>query len=306
MFDPFDIFRRNRTSNQLYIQPPKAREDRSGIAIAAVVKNEAAIMREWLLHNLNIGVSHFILYDNHSSDDTISVARETLSDEALTVIPWVMNASISKSDMHLHQQCLAFVHAIETFGDRFERIAFVDPDEFIIPRNHLLLSKAIADAGNPPNIALPWHMFGRNGHMTPPEGGVGVNYLKRFRDIRSDYHMAKFKCIVDPCEVVQVGVHVFATVSEGNTCANDVGVRVSNKKRFVPSFISAEAIQLNHYFTRSDQELKAKITRSSNQAMAHATYERRVMKRVIKMERDAIEDRALLDLRARAPELVWV
>lgn len=306
MFDLSGWFRPKATCNRYYIDPPKPAADREGIVVAAVVKDEALIMREWLLHHRNIGIRHFYLYENGSSDGTAEVAMTTLGPEYVTIIPWTMRASIGKGNMRLHQQSLAFVHAIETFGPACSRMAFIDPDEFIIPKHHLHLEKALEDAGNPPCMALPWHMFGRNGHDTPPVEGVGASYLERAGDLLSDHSIAKFKCIVDPCEITRVGIHNFETRSEGAVSANDKGKRSDNLKRHSPEFISAEAIQLNHYFTRSDAELKAKIARSSNQAMKQSTYEKRVMERVVKIETDTVRDEAILQLRARAPELQWV
>lgn len=306
MFNLFHSLRSKATISRFYIEPPAAKAGRAGIAIAAVVKNEAAIMREWLLHHHNIGIGHFYLYDNGCCDGTIDVAKATLKPDHFTIIPWSIRSRIQKDRERLHQQSLAFAHAIQTFGSTHSYMAFIDPDEFIIPKQHLKLADAIRDAGDPPCMALPWHMFGRNGHQSAPAAGVGAGYLERAADLAADYNIAKFKCIVDPCEVTRVDIHNFETRSEGAVSANDLGVRSDNLKRHSPRFLSASAIQLNHYYTRSDEELRAKIARSSNQEMKQSVYERRVMERVYKIEQNTVRDEAILELRARAPELEWL
>ena len=301
------LMRRRRTPlNKVYITPPRASADRAGIAIPAILKNEETIIREWLLHNSNIGVRHFFLYDNGSTDRTIEIATTTLGAGSVTIIPWKLKVSTSRDDGFIHQQLLAFCHAIQTFGCDFQYMAFLDPDEFLIPLDGLSFEDALSNAGCPANLAIPWTMFGRNGHLTPPRGGVGANYLMRPRDRFSDRLLAKFKCIVDPCAVTVAGVHAFETMSDGNRCSNDSGYKTENKKRFSPEFLSGNKLQLNHYYTRSASELDAKLKRSSNQAINEPKYAARAMSRVARMEADTIEDRALLDLRSRAPDKEWV
>ena len=264
------------------------------------------ILREWLLHNSNIGVRHFFLYDNGSTDRTVEIARTTLGPGSITIIPWKLKVSANKDDGFIHPQLLAFCHAIQTFGCDFQYMAFLDPDEFLIPLDGLSLEDALSKAGRPVNLGIPWTMFGRNGHQTPPHGGVGANYLMRPRHRFSDRQLVKFKCIVDPCAVTRVGIHAFETLSDGDRCSNDSGYTSENKKRFSPEFLSGNKLQLNHYYTRSASELDAKLKRGSNQLIDERKYAARVMSRVAQMETDTIEDRALLDLRSRAPDEEWV
>lgn len=297
--------RRNRL-NKAHITPPRASADRAGIAIPAILKNEETIIREWLLHNRNIGVRHFFLYDNGSTDRTVEIAKATLGSGFITIIPWKLKVSANKDDGFVHQQLLAFCHAIQTFGCDFQYMAFLDPDEFLIPLDGLSLDDALSKAGRPANLAIPWTMFGRNGHQTPPQGGVGANYLMRPRHRFSDHLLVKFKCIVDPCAVTRVGIHAFETISDGNRCSNDSGYKAENNKRFSPEFLSGNNLQLNHYYTRSASELDAKLKRGSNLLIDERKYAARVMSRVARTETDTIEDRALLDLRSRAPVEAWI
>lgn len=298
--------RRPDRFNKAHITPPPASADRAGISIPAILKNEETIIREWLLHNRNIGVRHFFLYDNGSTDHTVEIARTTLDPDFITIIPWQLKVSANKDDGLVHQQLLAFCHAIQTFGCDFQYMAFLDPDEFLVPLDGLSLDDALSNAGRPANLAIPWVMFGRNGHQTPPHGGVGANYLMRPRHRFSDRSLVKFKCIVDPCAVTRVGIHAFETMSDGNACSNDSGYKAENAKRFSPEFLSGDKLQLNHYYTRSASELDAKLKRGSNYPIDERRYAARVMSRVARMETDTIEDRALLDLRSKAPDQAWV
>ena len=297
--------RRNRL-NKAHITPPCPSADRAGIAIPAILKNEETIIREWLLHNRNIGVRHFFLYDNGSTDRTFEIARTTLGPDFITIIPWTLKVSANKDNGFVHQQVLAFCHAIQNFGCDFQYMAFLDPDEFLVPLDGLSLDDALSTAGRPANLAVPWTMFGCNGHQTPPHGGVGAGDLMRPRHRFSDRSLVKFKCIVDPCAVTRVGIHAFEAMSDGNGCSNDSGHKADNKERFSPEFLSGNKLQLNHYYTRSAAELETKLKRGSNYLIDERRYAARVMSRVARMETDTIEDRALLDLRSKAPDQAWV
>lgn len=43
--------------------------EREGIALVLIAKNEAPYIKEWLDFHLKQGVSHFIIYDNESTDN---------------------------------------------------------------------------------------------------------------------------------------------------------------------------------------------------------------------------------------------
>ena len=66
-----------------------------------------------------------------------------------------------------------------------------------------------------------------------------------------------------------------------------------------PGFYSADHLQLNHYYTRSEAELAAKIGRGPNLAAKLPEYERKVRRTVANIEADEVEDRAALDYLAR-------
>jgi len=71
--------------------------------------------------------------------------------------------------------------------------------------------------------------------------------------------------------------------------------RVSNKTEVY----SVDHLQLNHYYTGSDEELAAKIGRGPNLAGKRSAYARKVMRTVENIEAEVVEDRVALDYLAR-------
>ena len=84
---------------------------------------------------------------------------------------------------------------------------------------------------------------------------------------------------------------------------NDAGAVFAHKTRKSPVFSSRARLQLNHSYTRSDDELQAKIRRGSNKDVAAEKHIRRVMRIVQAIESDTVEDRTALDFVARRQAL---
>ena len=293
----FGFLKRGQSITKIAIDPPAAQPGRQGLALVLIVRNEARHIAEWARFHLLAGVQHIHVYDNGCTDGTISVLSEVCG-EALTVIPWHQKFRDAASGHEIHNQVLAYAHATRNFGGSYRWLSYLDADEFLVPKG-AGLDEALAGLEGCVNISLPWHMFGRSGHMTAPEGGVLRNYTRRNPDPMSAVKgLRNFKMIVDPCHVTALKVHVIETDGSADTC-NDRGEQFSNKGREGRGFYSADRIQLNHYYTRSDEELRAKIARGPNLTTPDADHLRRVMRKVASIEADEVEDRAALDFLAR-------
>lgn len=293
------LFRRDRSITRIAIDPPAALPGRAGLAVVLIVRNEERHIAEWLRFHAIAGAAHFIVYDNGCTDGTIAVLRGVLPPARLTLIPWNQKFRDARAGAEIHNQVLAYAHATRNFGGRFRWMTYLDVDEFLVPVAAASLPEALAALRDCACISLPWHMFGRNGHAAPPEGGVIANYTRRNPDpMGAARGLRNFKMIVDPCAVTALRVHSVETGGRTDTC-NDAGRRFSEAGRDSPAFYSAARIQLNHYYTRSDAELRAKITRGPNLTTPGADHLRRVMRKVAAIEAGEIEDRTALEFLRR-------
>ena len=290
----FGFLKRGQSITRIEFDPPAAQAGREGLALVLIVRNEARHIAEWARFHVLAGVRHFYVYDNGCTDGTIAALG--FLGERLTVLPW--DQKLRGGGQELHNQVLAYAHATRNFGGGWRWMSYLDADEFLMPKG-LGLDEALAGLEGCRNISLPWHMFGRSGHMVAPEGGVLANYTRRNPDPMSDARgLRNFKMIVDPCHVTAIKVHLVETDRSGDTC-NDRGQGFSAKGREGRGFYSAERIQLNHYYTRSDAELRAKIARGPNLTTPDADHLRRVMRKVDNIEAGEVEDRAALEFLAR-------
>ena len=284
--------------SKIGIVPPEPLPGRDGVAVALIVKNEARHIGEWAEFHRRAGVRQVLVYDNGGTDATVAILRERLGTQCV-VVPWRQVFSDARLGREIHNQVLAYAHAASNFGGAFRWMAFIDADEFLVPKQAASIPEALAHLGAARNVSLPWHMFGRSGHQAAPDGGVLDNYRRRARDPMSDVRGVRaFKVIVDPCHLTALRVHSMETDGSGRTC-NDAGVEVEERERERPGFYSAAHLQLNHYYTRSEAELAAKIGRGPNLAGKLSEYERKVRRTVANIEADEVEDRSAPDYLAR-------
>ncbi|WP_095590718.1 glycosyltransferase family 92 protein [Actibacterium ureilyticum] len=284
---------------KLAIDPPKPASDRAGLAIVLIVRDEERHIAEWARFHHRAGVAHVIAYDNGSTDATIGMLEGALPPDGLTVLPWNQKLRDARTGREIHNQVLAYAHAIRNFGPRYRWMACIDADEFLVPKAADSLPKALAGLEKCHNISLPWHNFGRNGHDVPPQGGVLANYTRRAADPMSGARgVTNFKVIVDPARVTGIKVHQMETDHQRVTW-NDRGQMFNISARASAAFYAADAIQLNHYYTRSEQELAAKIARGSNQSVDAARHAARVRRNVANIEAAEVEDHTATDFLAR-------
>jgi len=285
-------FLANRLSlSKIGVLPPAPSNHRSGLALVCIVKNEARYIAEWAGFHVRAGVSHIYVYDDGSTDATQEVLRKAVPHDKLTILPWQQRLSDHRLQREIHNQVMAYAHAVSNFGGLYRWMSFIDIDEFLIPTQTTNLNKALAYLERVPNISLPWHMFGTSGHQSRPAGGVLESYVTRAANPMSDAAGVRaFKCIVDPCRVTAMRVHSIETDGTSDTW-NDKGEKFDHSTRNKPQFYSTSAIQLNHYYTRSQQDVDEKINRGHNLKVKSSEYQRKVLRTIANIEKDTVVDR---------------
>ncbi len=291
------LWDRGKVVTRLRVRPPAGDAGRTGLAIVAIMRNEGAHVGEWAAFHRAAGAARLYLYDDGSADGTAEAARAAMPET--TVIPWAQRFEDATGGWlgggRVHNQVAAYAHALANFGGAHRWMAFLDADEFLMPTGARTLDAAL-EGLEAPNVSLPWHMFGRGGRAEAPPEGTVAGYLARARDPMDPARGASgFKMLVDPRAVRVAGVHEMRT--HGERTWNDAGEEATFGARRSGAFLSTARVRLNHYYTRSDAELRAKIARGSN--LAAADYGRRVMRTVAAIERDEVEDRAAADWAAR-------
>ncbi len=220
-----------------------AEDPRFLVTIAAIVKNEAAYIAEWLEYHGLIGVEHFYVYDNGSDDDLAGALRPYILDGRVTLLNWP----------EFPGQMSAYNHAVKVFGRDCRWMALLDIDEFLQVQGGGRLPAALDYHGaDVDQILLPWVHFGGSGHVQKPTGLVIESYVHR----TADAHRQP-KAVVRPAAVRWAGVHHCETVAARTI--NGMGEPVP--ERWILTQPVDGPLRVNHYFTKSYEEFAAKIAR---------------------------------------------
>ena len=97
---------------------------REGLALVLIAKNEAPYIEEWINFHRRQGVSHFIIYDNESTDNFREVLKP-FADSGLVTYS-IINGRARQLD--------AYNKALHDYGHKFRYMGFIDADEFVFVR----------------------------------------------------------------------------------------------------------------------------------------------------------------------------
>lgn len=214
----------------------------SELVICAIFKNEADYLYEWLSFHSFLGVKHFYLYNNNSTDASLEViASWPFSGTQVTVIDWPQ----------IPGQNSAYRHMVSAHREENIWCAFIDCDEFLCPQTDASLQKVLdgisADCSA---LYVHWLMFGSSGQEQRQPGLVTQRFTNRSYDSFEPNKIGK--TILRLSTATESGFcHI---VRSQGTMVNDSGSVIDQNGNGIHNSASHIYIALNHYYTKSRQE----------------------------------------------------
>ena len=256
------------------------------LSIACIVKNEEVYIAEWIEFHMLVGVERFYIFDNGSTDNTKNVLMPYIEKGIVIYINYPGRAA----------QVNAYNDALSLARKNTKWLAFIDADEFIVPVKQDDVRSVLKEFDNEPALGINWIVYGPCGHQHKPEGLVINNYKKTFADrnnefncrIKSIVQTKQTKCMITP----HVGIYKkcrFA-VDENHRDIFGAAAYVEDG-RACTFFNSTEKIRLNHYWTKSLDELKIKCSRGYPDGNENPEYEEMLERLNYPLEEDNIIDR---------------
>lgn len=128
--------------------------DKGQIALCCVFRNEAVWLKEWLEYHRLIGVDHFYLYNNLSSDEYLTV-----------LLPYIQEGIIElynypKEKFDIGDQVIVYNHALDLARGENSWLLIIDTDEFIVPMQDDSLKCYLARHANASGLIVNWQVFG--------------------------------------------------------------------------------------------------------------------------------------------------
>jgi Glycosyltransferase family 92 len=260
------------------------------LSAVVMVKDEGPYLQEWLEFHRLVGVHHVYLYDNGSSDGTEQVLSDFIRADYVTRIPWstfIRDGSPQK---------LAYAHALSNFGPAWRWMALIDADEFLFPTEADNLPSVLTRLEHLPALAVYWRTFGFSGHEKRPSGLVIENFTMRAPfppEPGVKRYLLKFKSLVDPSKVsAVVSPHVVKLENGLVGAYTEDGILVpsGDERR---ERVSNGHLRINHYYSKSREELEQKLSKGSGAGMPLSEKRRIASKRIELVETDLIEDKTI-------------
>ena len=242
-FQPFRLGSWWRAGRRASRRPPR-------LAIVTCIKNEGDDLVEWLCYHRHIGVSHFVIYDNLSTDATQKI---------LEAVPFQDEITILSVAYELAQE-FAFRDAIKRFRNRLDWVTFLDGDEFIVPIGGVSILDKLAEleGRGVDGFGICWRVFGSNGLLERPPGLVTESFTRRAPDNFAPNRHVKSVVRLKTVEGM-TNQHYFRL---NGTYLLDGGVAPPPDFRgIVPVATFTEGFAIHHYITKSRAQCLAKIAR---------------------------------------------
>ncbi|MFZ4099752.1 MAG: glycosyltransferase family 92 protein [Chlamydiia bacterium] len=135
------------------------------LAIASKFRNEAPFLREWIEYHRLMGVGHFWLYNDRSTDDWELILSPYVEKGIVDVFNWPKPV---EEENHCYSQVRAYQDALCRALGIAEWVALIDIDEFLVPMRDdtvtACLDRHFSEASA---IYANWRMFGTGGRYVP-------------------------------------------------------------------------------------------------------------------------------------------
>lgn len=233
------------------------------VGIAAIFKNEAPYIIEWLAHHRLMGIERFFIADNDSTDATGHILRQLAAAGIISWRPW---PAVSGNN----PQISAYRALLAEFGNQVEWMAFLDADEYIWSQSDTHLLDFLD--GIPPDVgalALNWATYGSSDSFlytnapTPTRftwhANLSTPVNRNFKSIARPRLVRDFTCphnvILDPSSRY---IHTDGKTKRSAPSDGHMGGKYAHCQS---ESICWEHFRVNHYIIRSWEEYATKKSR---------------------------------------------
>lgn len=247
--------------------------------LCAIVRDEEDGLAEWIAYHHLIGIDHFVIYDNGSTDGTATLLDRFAAAGIVTRIDWpdrnppqwlsypaMLRLLEQVPDTRgapwenlgvLGPQITAYNDALSRFGDQAAWMLFIDADEFLLlPQDgHLRSFLHLFNMPQVGAIGFNWRYFGSAGQIRP-DGRLVIERFTCCAEPDFPGH-AHIKTLARMTALDRMAVHA-GMLRPGYVYVNDCGDAFTPRHLAFSDHISHRYSQLNHYSVKSRAEFERK------------------------------------------------
>lgn len=196
------------------------------ISVAAVFKNEAHALDEWIQHYLKIGIEHIYLINDFSTDSYADIIKK-----------YGRKITLFENDIITNEfgrQKLIYEKYLRPILGETEYMVILDLDEFLYSPLKLSFKEFFIKYNKYSQIVVNWLIFGSNNHIEQPRSIIN-GFTKRAKTINNDViNQYDFKSITKTSNIISFGVHT-------HECLGDT----------LYLGVDSEELIINHYIVQS-------------------------------------------------------
>ena len=243
------------------------------LAICAIFKNEAKNLGEWIAFHRSVGVGHFYLYDNGSTDNFREVLAEHIRAGLVTYFKW----------LEYPGQVSAYQDCTRRFSGQARWVAFIDIDEFLFSPQQRDVAAVLERFRDCPALFIHSYHFGSSGHRERPKMQAIEAYTRR------EAIPSSGKTVANPRWIRRISnPHLFRYWGWGHQTPNTERRIADAEGECRP----VDVLRINHYWSRSLADLEEKIARTDPLAREVSADHYRSREQSY----NAIEDRTIIEL----------
>ncbi len=229
----------------LYSEEPLKIERKFDLTVCAVFQNEAFYLKEWLEFHKLVGVQHFYLYNNLSSDNYLDILKPYIESGVVDLTDWPVQ-TYSEKDYLDNLQLPVYNHALNIAKETSEWIAFIDLDEFLFPVIHSNLIEMLKNYEDYAALSVNWQIYGTSQLDTLPEHCLIIESL--IYKAETTYFRNMFiKMIVQPQFVKKINHPHYFEYLEGYYAIDSSRKPLPFKTCLQPVII--DIVRINHYWS---------------------------------------------------------
>ena len=237
------------------------RKKKDYYSVAVIVKNEARYLKEFILFYQATGAERIYLYDNGSTDNRMEVLEPFINSGFVVYRYWPGHTA----------QTAAYRDAVRRTRKRTTWLALIDADEFLFsPKGKMPEQLRKFEAY--PGVGANWVIFGPNGHVKKPEGLVMDAYTTTPADYNNGIN-CHIKSVVQPSKVLTVFHPHYAIYRKGYAVGEDGAVLDNRTTRTFSREHHHDMFRINHYTTKSLEDLEEKCRRGYPDGSPNAVFE---------------------------------
>lgn len=237
------------TSAHEHKKKDKPRKKHYDLALTAIFKNEGPWLKEWIEFHKLVGVQHFYLYNNLSTDNYKEVLRPYIASGEVELIDWPYKPIPNNVPDWTRIQTGAYMDALKKAKkDKVTWLAILDSDEFLFPVQEDNLVSFLSKYPKHDGMLVNWQMYGTSFVEKIPADKLMIEML--VLKAPTDYYENTFiKSIVRPEAVESITDPHKVNYKSGKHGMNSNGNVFKNS---TSPFVLVDKIRINHYWCRDE------------------------------------------------------